>query len=251
MIIQTKELEDRQINEVIALAQQCRDIDKNEIPIYKHILLKKRAYPSTLLYYEDTKLIAFLSAFFFYPNCCEVSLMVNPNKRNQGISYKLLRYIYPLFKEHAINHLLFSVSSDFLQEFLLHNSFKYTRSEYDMVRNSSEKININNQDINFRESNKDDFLFILNLDKLCFGNENNINLNRIDTFLKDKDNKILLLDFKDKSIGKLHIHINNDYARLTDIAILPEMQNKGYGSLLIGCAVNYILARNIKKFYWK
>lgn len=244
MIIQTKKLKTKQIEDILMLRSFCCEVDKNKIPIHKSVLLKDRAFPSTLLCYENQELIAFLSAFFFYQNCCEITLMVKPEYRQRGVASKLLQLIFPLFEEQNINYLQFSVASNFIKNLLLQKEFKYVRSEYDMSRNSFEKIAVKSKDTVVRESKHNDLLCILNLDKACFGDDKTTTLERIENFLKN-NNKILILELKQKPIGKAHVHLFDNYVRLTDIAILPGEQDKGYGSLLLGAAVNYILAKNI------
>ena len=92
-LISAHQMSSKQIEDLDALVTRCQTSDLNTIPIYKHMIDKFHTLPCNLLFYNDNKLIGFLRSFFFYPNACEMAVMVDPEFRRKGIARTMLNTI--------------------------------------------------------------------------------------------------------------------------------------------------------------
>lgn len=248
MIIQTSKIQDEHFAKIVALNEECIEEDKFGIPIYKHLLKKDRILPSTILEFEDDTLTGFLACFFFQATTCEISLFIKPGLRKQKKAWLLLRHIYPLIAQQNIKYVDFSVPQNHpIHNYLKEHNFHYENSEYEMTRESAIAAEVQNaKDLKIRAATPKDMNTILELDSICFGVQQNSHL-RMMEFFNEVDNKILLLEKNSMPIGKAHIHIYKNYARLTDICIAPAHQGKGYGKFVIASAINYLRKQHINK----
>lgn len=249
MIIKTNKLNETQLSQIIALKEECKIYDNNTIPVYKHLLKKDRFFQSTILRFDNEVLVGFLAGFFFHRDVCEISLLVKPQYRKKGISSDLITQFYPLLIDQNMQYVDFSVPANHvICDYLKKNNFIYKYSEYEMTRKLREKVTAHCSvaDVEIRESSPTDMGFILELDNLCFGMQQNSYV-RIESFLSERNNRILLLTKNDTPIGKVHIHIYKSYARLTDICISPVHRKQGLGRFIIASAINFVLNKDIIK----
>jgi ribosomal protein S18 acetylase RimI-like enzyme len=242
MHIQVQKLTERQLQELKILAFECKEIDGNSIPFYAHLLTEERVLPSTFLYYEDHKLIGFLSAFFFYENACEVSLMIAPAKRKKGIARKLLRELLPLLDSEGIDSLIFSIVEGIDKSWLELHHFQYQNTEYEMQRNSTQPVRINRHSLRIRDANEADIPALCSIDFLCFPNQPLSLSTRLFQIVHDSNYSLIAAELGDALIGKAQIHWQEDKARLTDIGIIPTQQGKGLGTELMSYCINHAIS---------
>lgn len=242
MIICTQQLTDPQLKDLDQLMQLCQMTDGGTPAIYRYILKQKRETKNSVLYYQQGKLIGLLSVYFFYENACEVSLLIAPDHRKKKIASELLEAILPLMQIKGIEKLIFSSSTTSCNKWLPTRGFVYQQSEYHMERNSFETRLIPNPLITLRKATSNDLEALFTLDKACFPEQPVNMLERFTYLLEHPDYNILLALNNNQIVGKAHIHWREENILLSDIAILPIFQGKGFGSELIANCINLILA---------
>lgn len=219
----------------------CHSNDKGTPAVYRHLLGLKRDTENTVLYYQDEKLTGLLCVYFFYEQACEISLMVAPKQRNQGISCLLLQAILPLLQAKGITTLFFSSATSYGDKWLPAKGFTYQQSEYHMERNSYETRLIANPSLHFRKATMTDLDVLFQLDNACFPKENTNMQERLTYILNNPDYTILLASYNQLVVGKAHIHWREENTLLSDIAIFPIHQGKGFGSELLANSINHAL----------
>ncbi|KTD33809.1 hypothetical protein Lnau_2101 [Legionella nautarum] len=247
MLIFNNQLDHNQLSEVHKLATLCREVDSSSPPLYPHILEQKRANDSNLLFFEESKLIGFLSVYFFYANACEVTVIIAPSHRRQGIAKRLLQTIMPLLLAKQMDTLLFATPTEVNKRWLSQLGFSYHNSEYQMQRHSYEPILITKQRLQIRKASEKDMLDLCTIDELCFPEEQDDMIARFNSLLEENNYTVLLAFYQGRAIGKAHIRWQSDNAILSDIAILPHSQGQGLGSELLSFCINHALSLGITK----
>lgn len=186
--------------------------------------------------------MGFLSVYFFYSNACEVSVIVAPSHRRQGIAKRLLQTVMPLLLAKQMDTLLFSSPAEINEQWLSPMGFIYHNSEYQMQRHSFEPILLTKHRLHVRKATEKDILDLCAIDELCFPEEQDDMLARFNSLLNENNYTILLAFYQEKSVGKAHIRWQTDSAILSDIAIHPHSQGQGLGSELLSYCINHALS---------
>lgn len=242
MLISNNQLNKSQLHSLDNLATLCRATDGGVPALYRHILAQKRTSDNNVIYFQDNILLGFLSIYFFYTNACEVSVMVAPTHRRQGIAKQLIQSILPLAIAKHISTLIFSTPTEANAKWLSQLGYVYQNSEYHMQRNSFEPIFITRQALTIRKATVADIPALCAIDELCFAEVEENMPARFTSLLDDSNYSILLAFHHEKAVGKAHIRWQTDDAILSDIAITPRYQRQGWGSELLAYCINHALS---------
>ena len=244
MLIQTPELGKQQLAALDLLCADCKATDGNVVAIYRHLLGKNRGRPSNLLYYQQT-LTAFLGAYFFQENACEIALMVAPEFRHQGIASLMLTALLPLLKSEGIDRLIFSSPHGLNDNWLPASGLCYQGSEFQMQRYSHEPIAGCDPTPHIRLATQADIPALCAIDTACFSTQTANMSARYENLLTDPALCLFVIHQGDDTpVGKAHITWQATGARLSDIATIPYAQGRGFGSALLTHCINYALASN-------
>lgn len=241
MIICNNQLNDSQLNAVNRLAELCHEADKGVPKNYHHLLTQKRTTENNVLYFQEDNLLGFLSVYFFYDDACEISLMVDPTHRRQGIARQLLRTIMPLLKAKDIKTLIFSAPPTIDKIWLSRLGFSYQNSEYQMQRHSYEPILIANPELTVRKASLEDIPALCVIDEACFPKHQANMIQRFNNLFNDSNYTILIALINETAVGKAHIRWQTNGAIFSDIAILPHYQHQGWGGELLAYCINHAL----------
>ncbi len=238
MIVSSHQLNNEQLLQLDGLCAECKQIDRHQVAIYRHLLSQYRMLPNNVLYYEDQLLIGFLSTFYFQENECEISIMVSPSSRRQGIARQMIRHILPLIKSQKITMILVSSPSHFNDLWLTKCDFEYQYSEYQMQHLLDAPLPKSNSILSIRQATKHDLHALLHMDKQCFPTQHTAMSHRFQHMLDDDSYQLWIAEKNKRPIGKVHLVMQKEGARLTDLAILPQYQRHGFGSELVRYAIH-------------
>lgn len=242
MFKSTNQLTEAQLNDLEKLRVLCKKADGSTPNLYTHILAKPRALPASVLCYEQNQLVGFISAFFFYDDAVEIALLVAPHVRRQGIAKQLLRTIIPLAFAHGIVNLIFSSPSQRNDKWLASLGFATTHTEYYMERTDLSPILDYNHSLTIRKATEKDISVLGAIDEACFPKKTNDVTGRFQHLFEERHYDIFLGFLDNQPIGKAHLRWDKKGATLSDIAVLPSVQGKGYGTALIAYCVNAALS---------
>jgi ribosomal protein S18 acetylase RimI-like enzyme len=242
MINNTNQINEQQLDELKQLAESCKNKDGSLPNLYTHILSQNRAFPASLLYYEQQQLIGFLSAYFFYEDAVEISLLVDPSYRKKGIAKQLLTNILPLIQFQNYFKLIFSTPSHLNNKWLLASGYRYLHSEYYMERADLTPVLSYNSGLTFKTATIENIPELCALDELCFPQRHGDSPERFDHILDNRDYEVILACHNKTLIGKAHMRWQDAGATLSDIAIHPKQQGKGLGTALIAYCINHALS---------
>jgi ribosomal protein S18 acetylase RimI-like enzyme len=242
MITHTTQLSRQQLETLDALSASCKQVDGNEVMLYRHLLREDRGRPANIFYHASHQLLGFLAAFFFQEKTCEIALMVHPAHRRKGIATQLIKSLVPLLVIEDIQTLIFSTPPEVNNPWLPTWGLHYEHSEYQMQRKSPGSIPIAQRTNPLRLATTADIPSLCALDEACFANPKAEASARFHTLFSDPNYRIFVILKDEVIIGKAHLHWQLTDARLTDLAIIPTEQGHGYGSLLLAHCVNETLA---------
>lgn len=238
-MICTHQLHSHQLRNITALSKACQQVDGHFIPYYPHILSKPRMVPCNILYLEDTRLIGFLSVFFFYEKACEITVLVEPSHRRQGIAKAMIQEILPLLSGKLETAFFSAVpSSTWLQD----KGFHYQNTEYQMRLSLKTPLPFEETACQFRLATPADLGSIFKLDDVCFGKQQPFSTQQLINFINHPNNAIVIAELDHQIIGKAHVCDK----RISDIAILPELQGQGLGRAMLIYCINNALSKGYR-----
>ena len=249
MLIQTPLLDHKQLAQLDLLSADCKNADGNVVAIYRHLLGNDRHRPANILYYErdadDVEaLVGFLGAFFFSEDTCEIALMVAPGIRRQGIASQMMKAILPLIQVEGIQRLSFSSPHGLNDPWLTAWGLHYENSEFQMQRSENQPIVIQNASVSVRAASDIDIPTLCAIDNACFSSYRVDMPERVHTLLNDPDHCLFIVSENGSVVGKGHLNWQSKGARLSDIAIIPDAQGRGAGTVLLAYCINHALAAN-------
>ncbi|WP_028388841.1 GNAT family N-acetyltransferase [Legionella fairfieldensis] len=247
MLICNNQLSATQLQAVDVLAALCHGTDGGLPALYRHILEQKRITDNNVLYFQENNLLGFLSVYFFYADACEVSILVAPTHRRQGIAKQLLRAILPLLTIKQITTLIFSTPPVINETWLTRLGFHYRHSEYHMQRQSYEPVLLTRQVLSIKKATPEDIPALCAIDERCFKEKQDNMPARFDNLLSEGNYTLLLAYHGEKAVGKAHIRWHAEETILSDIAILPSYQGQGWGGELLACCINHALMQGKTK----
>lgn len=242
MLRTINQLNDQQLKELEQLKTISKKADGSIPNLYMHLLTQPRALPTIVLYYEQEKLIAFLSVYFFYDDAVEVAILVHPEARHKGIAKQLLRNIIPLIVEHNFFKLIFSSPAHLNDRWLPTLGCSYRHSEYYMERHNLNPLLDHRKQLTFRMATIEDIPQLCLLDEACFHKTHAELEPRFQHILSERNYQIVLAFEKNQLVGKAHLRWQKHGATLSDIAVFPEKQGHGLGTALITHCINYALS---------
>jgi GNAT superfamily N-acetyltransferase len=174
-------------------------IDGNKIAIYSELLANQRPKPASLLCYDIQKkvLTGFAAAFFFEYNAAEISLLVHPDYRQQGLARILLKkLIIDIQKERPVDNLVFSLphqtSNTPLTQKLKTKGFQYQSSEYEMIRRQDIPIPLALDKNDMRLASYGDIETLCLIDNLCFPEGQLTDQQRFENLINRQNHRIYL-----------------------------------------------------------
>ena len=242
MIHNTSQISQQELEQLHHLASECKKKDGSIPNLYTHILIQERTFPASLLYYEKDRLIGFLSIYFFYGEAIEVSVLVHPAYRKQGVGKKLLEAMLELINCQNFFTLIFSSPTNLNTQKLLDWGYSYLHSEYYMERHELTPLLEYNTALSFRAANTHDIPYLCALDNLCFPQKQGDLTERFHQILNSREYDIMLAFKNNLLVGKAHLRWQEQGASLSDIAVTPTQQGQGLGSALISHCINYALS---------
>jgi len=235
MLTRTKQLDKASLIALQSLLGACQKTDGHIIPIYPHLLVEHRPGPSSLLYYDDGMLVGFLAIFHFHPDTCEITLLVDPTHRKQGLATALWDTMLP--SVHAIRpsikYLIVSAPSGLHQAALEQHAFCFQHSEYDMEYSNNAPCIMPDTPLTIRPAEHTDIPSLCIIDKACFDPNRRQAALRFERTLNNPNIHVFVAEHQHQIVGQVHLTFDDMQARLTDLAVLPALQKQGFGHALI------------------
>ena len=233
------------------LRDVCREQDKYDIPIYEYILKKSRTFSGAHVIYQDGTVVGFLGLFFFYPDACEIALMIHPKMRKKGLAKKLMALALPIIESREMNAIIMTSPADQFTSLFTKKHCTYVHKEYRMVwfPNVLPKLDSGSADYGFSRAKTEDLSDLVSLDKQCFNTHPMDAAHRYHDILSNPEYQVMVVKKDNHIVGKAHLYSQNQALQLSDLAVFPAYQKQGIGRyLLLYCLHNIVYPLGLPVF---
>lgn len=275
-IIQGRQtLNESDLEAIRELEEVCNRNDEIKLKLNWDMLISREpGNTNDFLYYDDSgKLLGYIAIYCFGLPEAEISGMVHPSYRRNGIFSKLLEYAALECRKRSVNSLLFINDRNSLlgASFAKSAGSAFDHSEHRMEMPGSMRPIDVKYPVELRKAGISDIDMLAKLNVICFDeaeDESRFFMTEMVTgagdvtksavqeagradavaaLTADEDRNsppelyVSALDGRD--IGMLRLNWENDDLMIYAFGVLPEFRGKGYGRATLATAVNLSLSR--------
>lgn len=196
------------------------------------------------LHYEGGLLVGYLALYAFNRREAEVSAMVHPDYRRQGIFNQLLQLAaIELQRRHTPDFLFIceraSRSGPLCMQAI---GAEYEFSEYKMELGELRRPDRQRADLEFRPARPPDINDLARMEHLCFELPLDDARERMKRDLVDSSRFTLIATRHNNQIGKIGILTGESETYIVAFCVLPEHQGQGYGRTILAHTVEQLIA---------
>ena len=255
MIQATHTLTDHQLLEVKALIAVCQKYDGTyRDPYLSNMLNFDPDMPAFFLYYEKGELVGLLTVYADDQDV-EVSILVHPNHRRQGIARALYRSFEKETASYPIESVTFQTERVFLEK---HPEFasnwglvedEETETWLGKDRRPYPLATVSNLDVLLADRSYQDQISQLKFQAFSEEHESKEVVDRyVAKALKDPESRLYILLKNGQVIGTCTVDLSSNTNYLYGLAIAELERGQGYGSYLAKSLVNQLIEQNDKEF---
>lgn len=221
------------------LVRACIDEDGVAPKVYWHNM-QERECVRDFFYYEGERLKAYLGYFEFAENEYEVTAMVHPDVRKKGVFRALFHEAKA--KGMEAQRLLFPCPRgvDASEQCLQSMGAVKDKSEFLMDRIIGEEETVSDI-VSLQRATVEDAALLVSIDSVSFNHIENDLQQYYEHALTEKWRKVWLIRADEKTVGKIHMRIENGLAFFHDIAVRPEFRGRSFATMALKKAINTLL----------
>ena len=255
MIQATNTLNDHQLLEVKALIATCQNYDGTfREPYLSNMLNFDPNMPAFFLYYEKGELVGLLTVYADDQDV-EVTILVHPDHRRQGIARALYRSFEKETASYPIESVTFQTERVFLER---HPDFvnnwglvedEETETWLGKDRRPYPLATVSNLDVLLADRSYQDQISQLKFQAFSEEHESKDVVDRyVAKALKDPESRLYILLKNGQVIGTCTVDLSSNTNYLYGLAIAELERGQGYGSYLAKSLVNKLIEQNDKEF---
>ena len=255
MIQATNTLNDHQLLDAKALIATCQNNDGTfRDPYLSNMLNFDPDMPAFFLYYEKGELVGLLTVYADDPDV-DVTILVHPNHRRQGIARALYRNFEKETASYPIESVTFQTERVFLEK---HPEFasnwglvedEETETWLGKDRRPYPLATVSNLEVVLADRSYQDQISQLKFQAFSEEHESREVVDRyVAKALKDPESLLYILLKNGQVIGTCTVDLSSNTNYLYGLAIAELERGKGYGSYLAKSLVNQLIEQNDKEF---
>ena len=255
MIQTTNTLNDHQLLEAKALIATCQNYDRTfRDPYLSNMLNFDPNMPAFFLYYEKGELVGLLTVYADDQDV-EVTILVHPEHRRQGIARALFTSFEKETAAFSIRSVTFQTERIFLEN---HPDFaskwgliedEETETWLGKDRRPYPLANVSNLEVLLADSSFQNQISQLKFQVFLEEHESREVVDRyVAKALKDPESRLYILLKNGQVIGTCTVDLSSHTNYLYGLAIAELERGKGYGSYLAKKLVNQLIEQNDKAF---
>lgn len=224
---------EQEIAELIALEELCNKRDGIDLRLGLGELHKRcEEKPRDFVYEQDGKRIGYLTCMVFGPKA-EISGMVHPEYRRQGVFGKLLKDALAQLKGQGVAKVLFCADrkSDAGKRCAESIGAVYANSEYTLPLTNFTPTEVKHSNLTLREATEDDTEFIIQCSAQAFGDDVEEMREIVD---KTSGRPTYVAELDREPVGAIRVFLYEDRGAYPHLfSVLPEQQGRGYGRQIL------------------
>jgi ribosomal protein S18 acetylase RimI-like enzyme len=242
-LLKRQGLTEGELAEIEQLAHICNTCDGLDLKLNWGIL---RARPSDevndFLFYQQGRLVGYLPIFVFTSHEAELSGMVHPDYRRQGIFSMLFHEAKEESRRRGLQRLFLIVehTSRSGQAFAASLSPQYHHSEYKMVLGEWQRPQIFSPALEFRQAHPGEGRILAQITAAAF----KIDVHKIDWYtrnvMEEPSRRFYVALLDGDYVGKIDVLLDEYEAFIYGFSVLPEHQHKGYGRQILARTIQAI-----------
>lgn len=245
--------------ELVAI-QQLTEICNRHDELYMRLdwnLLANRsgAEVSDFLYYQNDELVGYLMAYGFGNDERELTGMVHPAQRRQGIAHTLLQVAQEEYTGHGVHELLLICEqrSTSGKAFVKSVGARHSFSEHEMVLTHFQPRNQFDDRLAIRQADNDDIPALATIMAATEGSLVEVEEPVIQQRIQDPVNRYYIAIFGDNEVGchepvgMLRLNEMHDEIGIYSFAVIPDYQGRGYGRQMLEEAIYAVRADHNQK----
>lgn len=244
-IIKASQLPPKLLRRLQQLVGACHQYDGYLTKFYWHSSENRSNKElSDFVYLFDNKPVGYMALYQFSEDEAEISSVVHPEFRRQGIFHRLWMEATLELIQRGVKRAMFIAHSDANAADICLKSLaaRYYRSELRMVLYRS--IHLTDAalpDMTLRPATDVDLSVMAKIDEATFGGNYQVLYDHLAMVLEEPKRQIFLAESQGKVVGKIHVLYESE-ALMHDLSVAPEYQNQGYRKQIVINAANQILA---------
>jgi ribosomal protein S18 acetylase RimI-like enzyme len=223
--------------EIEALANACNVYEQLDLKLNWNMLRSRpRNETNDFLYYDQGELVGYLALFSFNAREAEVSGMVLPQRRRQGIFTTLLEAARKECRQRRLPALLFIIehTSASGQSLAISLHSQYEHSEYKMILEKIiSSVQFSHTPLQFRQAQPEDIPALKHITAVSFGMPDG----EVDWYTEKKMHDLSCLYYvafvDDICVGKIDVIFRDREAFILGFGVLPAYQRRGYGRQIL------------------
>jgi ribosomal protein S18 acetylase RimI-like enzyme len=252
-LVRKRTLSPEDLQEIAALAELCQQHDGIMVRLNWEMLRARTGHlPNDFFYYEDGNLLGYLALYSFSPYEAELTGMVHPERRRQGIFYTLFRLANQELKHRRVPQILlfFDRRSPGGQAFARAVNARYRHSEYRMLREegSPPPTVALPEGVRIRPARPDEARLLTHITAVAFEMQEDSAL-LLDTTrdIMNPRRVTLVTEVAGQVVGLIRYIDGEEEAFIYGFCMLPEHQGHGYGRQTLAWTVQHILSRRPRR----
>jgi ribosomal protein S18 acetylase RimI-like enzyme len=252
-LVRKRTLAVEELQEIAALAALCQEREGIAVRLLWEMLRSRSGQVTNdFLYYEDGQLLGYLALYSFNPREAELTGMVHPGRRRQGIFSLLFRLANQELRSRGVPRILlfFDRNSLGAQGFAQAVKARYHNSEYRMVRElESAPLRVEQQDgVRIRPARVDEAPLLTHITARAFEmTEDRALLAETTRDITSPRRVTLVTEVAGEVVGLIRYIDDEDEAFIYGFCMLPEHQGKGYGRQTLAWTVEHVLRRRPRR----
>lgn len=242
-MIEITHLNKDQYQQLLDLQLNIRKKDQFNAPLYTHIIRQERPVACNILDYQGKELIGFASRFLFHLGSVELSLMIHPQFRTELMIKKLLlplqKYIPTPYRQSIVMATPHQKKPDVYPE----KNWEYLYSSYRLKWQGIAKKPKPLSGMEISKARIENFSSFQGIVSTCFPQGTEISSEVYQSLIQNPLVNIFFLKKADEYIGTIQINQENKWYRISDVAILPNYQQSGYGYYLLMNIIHQLHSR--------
>lgn len=237
-LVEYSNISEQTISQLNSFVKQCKQYDGMPPKIYWNILKANPNRMGDFYLFNRNQLVAYLGYFLFSPNEAEISALVHPRHRKQGLFMHLFDIARKRLTTCSIHQYAFACPTNIqdTKKCLQKLGAKYCSLEYSMTRCSylTQKYDTNLQ---LGQATKNHIDLLASIDEICFYTNFKTMRKRFKQMLVEPNRLTWLAISNDQYVGKIHARIDENSVYLHDLCIIPEKRKRGYGTEMVTQAI--------------
>lgn len=247
-IMARKTIAAEELARIKELVEICNEHDGIDLKVNPGMLEKRSGeYEEDFVCYANDKLVGFLGLYVFHNGEAEVSGMVHPDYRRQGIFTALRAKSTEACRQRQIPAQLFIVQRDSEagKLFMERIGGTYQFSEYWMELGEQQSVSLTGN-VQLRPETASDFETIVWLSVHGFQMEEDRAREMCENMAGDPKSHTYMMIVDEQAIGKISVSKNDGKGFIYGFCVHPDFQGKGYGRQALAQAIQLLKEQNYK-----